>query len=307
MLVQQKIFELGCQSGKPLKPTDELLLVVNDKLTDKRVRSMFKTYSNSESNKDYTQLKDCIRGWSILSTFELKNYELVKDNIRVSFFNNDTKEMIVITNVRNPIWQLDDRYIGESEYENYMSLITPTSDSTSSSSTIDEKVTLDVSTSSTTKDDSLNESIDKQIASAIVARVDEGMKFDDATNEVMKSLELNDERKKRIIEKAKSLVDKPTESVIKEVDKLVESSEEYESERKSLIDKGYEEFVNGDNRFFFKDGEKHQYLVKLSEEGYDTINVTEKSRDEKTVTFEFDEDGKKSLKLYILDKKLVFN
>jgi flagellar biosynthesis GTPase FlhF len=102
MKIEQKVFELGSESSRDLSKTDELLVVVNDRRTNLKVRDLFE--------KEFIQRKDNLKGYSMLSTFKIdsEKLKLVKDSISISLFSVINQEDIVITSIRNPVVQDSD-------------------------------------------------------------------------------------------------------------------------------------------------------------------------------------------------------
>lgn len=98
MELHPKTFQLLIPSGTPIKPTDELVLVVNEITKNIPVKDVF---------IDYKQGEDFVRGCSILSEFAVNEKGLIeKDGLSVFFKNKTTDESFLITEIRYPtLWE----------------------------------------------------------------------------------------------------------------------------------------------------------------------------------------------------------
>lgn len=114
MILTEKIIELIIPSGTPLKPTDVLTLVVNEKTKHIPVKDIF---------IDYEQGDDFLRGYSILADFQVNDAGLLeKDGMKVFFKNETTDELILIKKVRKP-GLFDEEDISDDTLTNHQSIL----------------------------------------------------------------------------------------------------------------------------------------------------------------------------------------
>lgn len=115
-LQEKKLVLCSNSTTEDLKKGDELLLVINGKLTELKAKEIFYNY---EQGKDY------VSGHSIINLFELDNEtrELKNNNIRVFFYNKRNSIPIFILKVKNTLIQRSDKNISDEEVQKTISMM----------------------------------------------------------------------------------------------------------------------------------------------------------------------------------------
>jgi hypothetical protein len=114
MKIEHKVFKLGSESGKDLKKSDTLLLVIGGTITDILVKDVF---------VDYEQRGTCIVGYSILSTFAVSgDGTLKKDGKSICFKSNS--ELVGIKAITNPAFKLPSKTFNIAQIDDFNTKVT---------------------------------------------------------------------------------------------------------------------------------------------------------------------------------------
>jgi hypothetical protein len=112
MKISEKIYKLGNEKGEKINTTDNLIVCINGIQTRILLKTLFQVYKQEE---------DRIKGYSFLGNYPVVDDCIrVSDNISICAINKNTDDIIYITRVHEPFFQMMDK---ESDTESIVKIL----------------------------------------------------------------------------------------------------------------------------------------------------------------------------------------